>query len=161
MDARTLLKEHPARCTRICNLKVMIRYQRKSLRQDEKSIIEMMALARTPLDGMPHAGHGGSRTEYVVLNKDKVMQAAKQDVEAHIQRLQCELSELKYYEQLYESCIMNLTAVEREIVELHYHKGSSVESIAAMQLNGQTYSSATIWRMIKRILEKTQAAIDV
>ena len=82
MDARTLLTEHPARCTRICNLKVMIRYQRKSLRQDEKSIIEMMALARTPLDGMPHAGHGGSRTEYVVLNKDKVMQAAKQDVES-------------------------------------------------------------------------------
>ena len=114
--------------------------------------IEGLALARPPLDGMPHTPTQGSPTERVVLQR---VEQEKQ--EAMRQKLQKYL----WYQQLYDALLKTFTLKEQWFVEYHYNQRYTL--IALTQLDDspfKDYDRTTVWKYKKRLLSKADAILQ-
>ena len=114
--------------------------------------IEALALARPPLDGMPHTPTQGSPTERVVLQR-----AEQEKQEALRQKLQKYL----WYQQLYDALLKTFTLKEQWFVEYHYNQRYTL--IALTQLDDspfKDYDRTTVWKYKKRLLSKADAILQ-
>ena len=114
--------------------------------------IEALALARPPLDGMPHTLTQGSPTERVVL------QRAEQEKQADMRH---KLQKYLWYQQLYDALLKTFTPKEQWFVEYHYNQRYTL--IALTQLDDspfKDYDRTTVWKYKKRLLSKADAILQ-
>ena len=108
--------------------------------------IEGLALARPPLDGIPHTPTQGSPTERVVL------QRAEQEKQADMRQT---LQKYLWYQQLYDVLLKTFTPKEQWFIEYHYNQRYTL--IALTQLDDspfKDYDRTTVWKYKKRLLSK-------
>ncbi len=114
--------------------------------------IEALALARPPLDGMPHTPTQGSPTERVVL------QRAEQEKQADMRQT---LQKYLWYQQLYDVLLKTFTPKEQWFIEYHYNQRYTL--IALTQLDDspfKDYDRTTVWKYKKRLLSKADAILQ-
>ena len=122
-----------------------------SINLDDAAEIEALALARPPLDGMPHTLTQGSHTERVVL------QRAEQEKQADMRQ---KLQKYLWYQQLYDALLQTFTPKEQWFVEYHYNQRYTL--IALTQLDDRPfkdYDRTTVWKYKKRLLSKADAIL--
>ena len=123
-----------------------------SINLDDAAEIEALALARPPLDGMPHTPTQGSPTERVVL------QRAEQEKQADMRQ---KLQKYLWYQQLYDAILKTFTPKEQWFVEYHYNQRYTL--IALTQLDDspfKDYDRTTVWKYKKRLLSKADAILQ-
>ena len=123
-----------------------------SINLDDAAEIEALALARPPLDGMPHTPTQGSPTERVVL------QRAEQEKQADIRQ---KLQKYLWYQQLYDALLKTFTPKEQWFVEYHYNQRYTL--IALTQLDDspfKDYDRTTVWKYKTRLLSKADAILQ-
>ena len=123
-----------------------------SITLDDAAEIEGLALARPPLDGMPHTPTQGSPTERVVL------QRAEQEKQADMRH---KLQKYLWYQQLYDALLQTFNPKEQWFVEYHYNQRYTL--IALTQLDDspfKDYDRTTVWKYKKRLLSKADAILQ-
>ena len=119
---------------------------------DDAAEIDALALARPPLDGMPHTLTQGSPTERVVL------QRAEQEKQADIRQ---KFQKYLWYQQLYDALLKTFTPKEQWFVEYHYNQRYTLIALTLLDDSPfKDYDRTTVWKYKKRLLSKADAILQ-
>ena len=114
--------------------------------------IEALALARPPLDGMPHTPTQGSSTERVVL------QHAEQEKQADMRQT---LQKYLWYQHLYDALLKTFTPKEQWFIEYHYNQRYTLITLTQLDDSPfKDYDRTTVWKYKKRLLSKADAILQ-
>ncbi|MEG2531361.1 MAG: hypothetical protein RSA59_05935 [Raoultibacter sp.] len=147
IDAKWLYASHRKCSARLKVLELMLD---KALSPDrdeaiENDLIEAMTFRRAGIDGMPISKHTFSdRTGRIALCKDEALESMARREAEDVERLRREQAVLIRYEKLFYATLDVLSETERELVLLHYDKGTPLSSLTDHKFAGKRAKIRTL-----------------